>query len=160
MKKNWILIFLPMIHNWQAAIKASIPFIYLINCVFNTPFLPPFPIVTRFHVQFRNPPLKCETRIDWQIYPLILPPLPFYRKLENRIYRKLMRSYNSPLPPSPYFKRGSRNNRIAARIHFYKYKYARARAHTHGRVLLFSALNNYRERGEGGGRGGVRRACK
>lgn len=79
-----------------------------------SPFLPP-PIVTRFHVQFRNPPLKCETRIDWQIYPLILLPLPppsplhFYRKLENRIYRKLMRSYNStttPSLPSPRISNG------------------------------------------------------
>lgn len=77
----------------------------------------------------------------WDTYRLAnlsvdTPPLPFYRKLENRIYRKLMRSYNSPLPPSPYFKRGSRNNRIAARIHFYKYKYARARTHTRTRATI------------------------
>lgn len=145
------------IDNRQAADKSINTFIYRINCVFNTLFPPSSTIVTRFHVQFRNPPLKCETRIDWQIYPLILLHLPYKARKSNLPQTNEIVQFHDhlhllppppPLPSPPsYFKRG--NNRIAARIHFYKYKYAR--------TLLFSALNNYlveRWWEEGG------RACK
>lgn len=93
--------------------------------------------------------------------PLSSPPfLPKARKSNLPQTNEIVQFHHDSLPPlPPYFKRGGShpecrgNNRIAARIHFYKYKYERVHTHTHIHIhmdaTLFSALNNYRERDRG-----------